>query len=198
MAQQDMTALAADLEREYPETNRDVRFVLQELRENVAGAVREPLIILLATVAFVLLIACVNVANLLIAKGAARRNELAVRAAIGASRGRIVRQVLSESVLLAVAGGVCGIAVAWWLTRRSSHSLPTASRASRPPPSICRAGVCGRRLGAHRARLRHFPALTSASLSIAAARGPARAKHVAVTVFVRSCWSPKSHSRWCC
>ena len=70
VAQQEMTALAADLEREYPETNRDVRFVLQELRENVAGAVREPLIILLATVAFVLLIACVNVANLLIAKGA--------------------------------------------------------------------------------------------------------------------------------
>jgi putative ABC transport system permease protein len=117
VAQQELAAIANTLEAEYPETNREVRFVLQNLRESVAGSVREPLMILLATVAFVLLIACVNVANLLIAKGASRRNELAVRAAIGASRGRIVRQVLSESLVLALAGGFGGVAIAWWLTQ---------------------------------------------------------------------------------
>jgi putative ABC transport system permease protein len=116
-AQEELNGIAASLEREYPETNNGVRFVLQDLRASVAGGVREPLMILLATVGFVLLIACVNVANLLIAKAAARREELALRVAIGASRARIVRQVLTESVLLAISGGALGIAVAWWLTR---------------------------------------------------------------------------------
>ena len=116
-AQEEMNALSEQLARQYPRSNTDVRFRLEELRQNVAGDVRQPLVILLATVGFVLLIACVNVANLLIAKGAARRTELAIRAAIGATRGRIVRQVLTESLLLAGAGGTCGIAVGWWLTR---------------------------------------------------------------------------------
>ena len=115
--QEEMNALAAQLAQQYPRSNHDVRFILHELRQNVAGDVRQPLLILLATVACVLLIACVNVANLLIAKGAARRTELAIRAAIGATRFRIVRQVLTESLLLAVGGGICGITVAWWLTR---------------------------------------------------------------------------------
>ena len=116
-AQRELDGIAQALEREYPETNNEVRFVLQELRESVAGGVREPLMILLATVGFVLLIACVNVANLLIAKAATRREELALRVAIGASRGRIIRQVLTESLLLALGGGALGLAVAWWLTR---------------------------------------------------------------------------------
>ena len=115
--QEEMNALAAQLAQQYPRSNHDVRFILHELRQNVAGDVRQPLLILLATVACVLLIACVNVANLLIAKGAARRTELAIRAAIGATRFRIVRQVLTESLLLAVGGGICGMTVAWWLTR---------------------------------------------------------------------------------
>ena len=116
-AQEEMNALGQQLAQQYPRTNHDVRFILHDLRQNVAGDVRQPLVILLATVACVLLIACVNVANLLIAKGATRRTELAIRAAIGATRGRIVRQVLTESLVLAGAGGFCGIGVAWWLTR---------------------------------------------------------------------------------
>jgi len=115
-AQQDLDGIAAQLTREYPQTNQDVRFSLQEIRENLSGGIRQPLLILLATVGVVLLIACVNVANLLIAKGATRRGELAIRAALGATRARIVRQVLTESLVLAVAGGFAGIAIAWWLT----------------------------------------------------------------------------------
>jgi len=115
-AQQELDAIAAQLTREYPETNQGVRFSLQGLRENLSGGVRQPLLILLATVAVVLLIACVNVANLLIAKGASRRNELAIRAALGATRARIVRQVLTESLVLAMAGGIAGVAIAAWMT----------------------------------------------------------------------------------
>ncbi|MEO6212617.1 MAG: ABC transporter permease [Vicinamibacterales bacterium] len=114
-AQQELDGIAARLAGEYPETNQDIRFVLQGLRENLSGGVRQPLLILLATVGVVLLIACVNVANLLIARSASRRQEFALRAALGASRARIVRQVLTESIMLAVAGGVAGIGIAWWL-----------------------------------------------------------------------------------
>ena len=169
-AQDEMQVLASTLEREYPETNRDVRFVLQDVRESVAGAVREPLMILLATVAFVLLIACVNVANLLIARGAARRSELAVRAAIGASRGRIIRQVLAESLLLAVAGGVSGVAVAWWLTRTivavAPEGIPRLASAGLDLPvlifAVCVSVLTGLLFGT-------LPAITSASASIAVA-----------------------------
>ena len=115
-AQQELNSIAAQLTREYPETNQGVRFSLQEVRENLSGGVRQPLLILLATVGVVLLIACVNVANLLIARGATRRGELALRAALGATRARIVRQVLTESLVLAMLGGIAGIAIAWWLT----------------------------------------------------------------------------------
>lgn len=116
-AQQALEALASRLTRQYPETNIDVQFLLQTLTESVVGAVRDQLTILLWTVGFVLLIACVNVANLMFARVSARRGELAVRAAIGATRGRIVRQVLTESVLLAVIGGTLGLALAAWLTQ---------------------------------------------------------------------------------
>ena len=116
-AQQQLDAVSARLAGEYPETNTDVRFVVQTLTESVSGGVRDELTMLLWTVGFVLLIACVNVANLMFARVSARRGELAVRAALGATRGRIVRQVLTESVLLAVAGGALGVGLAGWLTQ---------------------------------------------------------------------------------
>ena len=169
-AQQDLSGISADLEREYPETNRDVRFVLQELRENVAGPVREPLMILLATVAFVLLISCVNVANLLIAKGASRRNELAVRSAIGATRGRIVRQVLCESLILAFAGGLAGVAIAWWLTSTivalAPEGIPRLATATLDVPVLAFAVGVSLLTGLVFGTL---PAITSASASVAAA-----------------------------
>jgi putative ABC transport system permease protein len=91
--------------------------MLIPLQDSLTGTIRGPLLLLLATVGMVLLIACVNVANLLIARGAARRAELVMRVALGATRTRIVRQLVTESLMLAGGGGILGLAVSWWVAR---------------------------------------------------------------------------------
>jgi putative ABC transport system permease protein len=116
-AQHEMDALSARLAQQYPESNHDVRFVLVPLKSAVTGAVRRPLLLLFVTVGLVLLIACVNVANLLSARGAARCGELAVRAALGATPARIVWLLLKENLLLAAAGGALGLPLSWWIVR---------------------------------------------------------------------------------
>ncbi len=116
-AQQDMTRVGGDLARMFPDFNTGWTVNVVPLREQLTGAVRPALLVLAGAVAFVLLIACANVANLLLARATTRQRELAVRAALGAGRMRLIRQLMAESLVLCVAGGACGLALGWWATR---------------------------------------------------------------------------------
>ena len=129
--QQEMDALTARLRRDFPDfypPNGGLTFSVVPLQEQVVGSVRRSLALLIGAVACVLLIACANVANLLLSRGLGRQKEIAVRAALGASRARIVRQLLTESVLLSIAGGLLGVLLAWaglrWMQTLGSKSVP--------------------------------------------------------------------------
>ncbi len=125
-AKADMDGIARNLAAAFPEADKDEGITLVSMKEDIVGNVQPFLIVLLAAVGFLLLIACANVANLLLARSMGRSREFAIRAALGANHMRVLRQLLTESILLAGLGGALGLLLAFWGTRAVLGTLPNA------------------------------------------------------------------------
>ena len=125
-AKADMDGIAQNLAVAYPEADKAVGITLVSMKEDIVGNVQPFLIVLLAAVGFLLLIACANIANLLLARSMGRSREFAIRAALGASHARVIRHLLTESILLAGLGGALGLLLAFWGTKAVLGTLPGA------------------------------------------------------------------------
>jgi ABC-type antimicrobial peptide transport system permease subunit len=123
-ARADMDEVTRNLIAAYPDTDKGIGAAVLPLKQDMLGEVTPFLLLLLGAVCFVLLIACVNVANLLLARSTSRAREFAIRAALGAGKGRLIRQLLTESILLGIAGGGLGLLLAVWATRVALQHLP--------------------------------------------------------------------------
>lgn len=125
-AQADLITIAKRLEQQYPDSNKQVEARVVPFREQISGPIRPRLLVLLGAVALVLLVACANLANLLLARSTGRQREIALRSVLGASRIRIIRQLLTESLLLSLTGALLGLMGAYWFARliESAKTLP--------------------------------------------------------------------------
>ena len=124
-AHAELNTIMADLVRHYPASYPpQARVAFEPLRDHIVGSVGTALWVLMGAVGFVLLIACVNVANLMLARATGRTKEMALRVALGAARWRLIRQLITESLLLAVAGGIAGVLLGWWCTSRLASLAP--------------------------------------------------------------------------
>ena len=157
-AREDLRIIGARLSQAYPAENANHAPNLRPLRDALVGDVRPALLVLLGAVAFVMLIACANVATLLLARAASRQKELSVRRAVGATRWRVVQQMLTESLVVAFAGGVAGLLVAAWGLAAFRSIVPAQFAGL---PGIAGVGIDGRVLvaalalvGRHRHDLR--------------------------------------------
>jgi predicted permease len=127
-ANAEFAALSAEFERQFPSQNEGTQYYVEPLRNALVGDTRRPLLLLLGAVGFVLLIACVNVGNLLLARSLARRQEMAVRTALGAAWTRLASQVLVEALVLALTGGLVGVLLAWQLAPALAAMVPETAR----------------------------------------------------------------------